>query len=184
MNVKKIDIGHSLKVHHHRSTLKLSNNYRLQYEFPVEIKLACPLFDFGDYPFDRQVCVLLIGSFRYDAKKNVYMGYLVNKKSKHKLVQNYHVKDLVALSFGSCILNYDHYYLTKDGNINFQTFQHSHFGVKMELKRSLQHFIVSVYLPSILLVLIGWFGFLVHPCNVVGRLALQFTTLIVLLIIR
>ena len=180
VNLQTFEIGKNLNEHR---TLRLSNNSRLWYNIPVVITISCPLFDFKDYPFDKQVCVLLVGSFRYHIKENVYMGYLIRKVDNQKHLQ-YKVKDVVSLSFGSCILNYDHYHYTEDGNLGFRPVKHSHFGIKIEFERSLKLQILTTFLPSTTLIFICWVGFLVDFSNVVGRLLLQLTSLLGLLIMR
>ena len=180
INIKRFKTG---KVLGGEFTLKLFEDKRLWYEVQVEITISCPLFNFKKYPFDRQVCVLLIGSFRYDIKKTIYMGYLVDNKENQRML-NYNVENVEALSFRSCILSHEHYYFKKEGNIGYTSHAHSYFGIKMEFHRLLQPHLRLTYFPSILLVIISWIGFLFGVSKVVARVGLQVTILLVLIKMR
>ena len=43
--------------------------------------------------------------------------------------------DVFDLSFGSCVVNFEHYYLTENQKLISKSLQHSHFGIKMEFQR-------------------------------------------------
>ena len=182
VNLRKLDTLDKNREEHYR-ILKVSNDKRLWYEISYEVTLFCPLFDFKDYPFDSQVCVLLIGSLRYTIEYLVYNGYLVYNTNNQRLL-HYDIVDVVDLSFGSCVLNYEHYYLTGNQKLISKSLQHSHFGIKMEFQRVVNFSTISMYISSTSMVLLSWLGFFFTPSFILGRLLCQITSLITLLGIR
>ena len=182
VNLRKLDTLDKNREEHYR-ILKVSNDKRLWYEISYEVTLFCPLFDFKDYPFDSQVCVLLIGSLRYTIEYFVYNGYLVYNTNNQRLL-HYDIVDVVELSFGSCVLNYEHYHLTENQKLISKSLQHSHFGIKMEFQRVVNFSTISMYISSTSMVLLSWLGFFFTPSFILGRLLCQITSLITLLGIR
>ena len=163
--------------------MKVSNDKRLWYEISSEVTLFCPLFDFKEYPLDSQVCVLLIGSHRYPIEYLIYNGYLIYNTNNQR-PPHYDIIDVVNLSFRSCVLNYEHYYLTKNQKLISKSLQHSHFGIKMEFQRVVNFSTISMYISSTSMVLLSWLGFFLFPSLILGRLLCQITSLITLLGIR
>ena len=181
VNLHDMRIGKGQEDHR---ILKAYNDYRFWYEFPAIITIHCPLFDFKSYPFDVQVCVLLVGSFRHPIQENVYMGYLIQNNEKYENTLQYDVENIIALSFASCILTDYHYYLSKDGNMKSQELHHSYFGIKIKVKRSIQIHIAARFLPSILFVSLSWFGFAMGASNINGRLIIQILSILGVLFMR
>ena len=182
VNLRKLDTLDKNGEEHYR-ILKVSNDKRLWYEISSQVTLFCPLFDFKDYPFDSQVCVLLIGSLRYTIKYLVYNGYLVYNTNNQRLL-HFDIIDVVELSFGSCVLNYEHYYLKENQKLISKSLQHSHFGIKMEFQRVVNFSTISMYISSTSMVLLSWLGFFFTPSFILGRVLCQIASLITLLGIR
>ena len=159
--------------------LTLFDDKRLLYEFDVEVTLRCPQFDFATYPFDEQVCKLLVGSYQYNKKQNIYTGYVDYHKEDQRPLQ-YDVKEIKALTFEEGLTNSESYYYKDDGKMEFQNESYSHFGVKMTFNRLIQPHLLCTFLPSALLVLSSWLGFLIDPAAVPGRIALSVMLLLVL----
>lgn len=180
VNLSKMEVGDGFN---ENRILKVYNNKRFWYEFPTTVTINCPLFDFKSYPFDNQVCVLLLGSFKYPIQQNVYMGYLIqNYKHNEKSLQ-YDISNIVALSFASCILSNNRYHLTGDGNMRSQEMHHSYFGIKIEMRRKIDTFIFGKFLPSLLLVSLNWFGFAMGSSNVNGRVSVHLASMFGILLI-
>lgn len=164
--------------------LKVDNNHRFWYEFPVTITINCPLFAFKSYPFDSQVCVVLLGSFKYPIQQNVYMGYLIQSSEDYDNYLQYDIDKVEALSFASCILTNNNYYLTKKGEMRSKEMHHSYFGIKIRLKRSIQIHIIARFIPSFLLVTLNWFGFAIDASNMNARLIVHMLSILGILFIR
>ena len=164
--------------------LKVDNNNRFWYEFPVTITINCPLLTFKSYPFDSQVCVMLLGSFKYPIQQNVYMGYLIQNTEDYDKNLQYDIDKVSALSFASCILTNNNYYLTKKGEMRSNEMHHSYFGIKIGLKRSIKVHIIARFIPSLLLVTLNWFGFAIDASNTNGRLIVNMISFLGILSIR
>ena len=164
--------------------LKVDNDHRFWYEFPVTITINCPLFAFKSYPFDSQVCVVLLGSFKYPIQQNVYMGYLIHNTEDYDRNLQYDIDKVAALSFASCILTNNNYYLTKKGEMRSKEMHHSYFGIKIGLKRSIKIHIVARFMPSLLLVYLNWFAFAIDASNMNGRLMVHMISFLSILSIR
>ena len=57
--------------------------------------------------------------------------------------------------------------------------QYSHFAIRMIFTRRIESYFLNAYLPSILLVMGTWFGFLIDPASVPGRISLSLMLLLV-----
>ena len=163
--------------------LSLSDGKRIWYYIPAEITLECPLFEFTKYPFDKQVCKFLIGSFGYNAKENLYRGNLVDKRKPQEALQ-YEVDEVAALTFEEGMIDYNLYYYTVDGKMKTYNDTYSYFGIKMTFTRLLLPHLICTFLPSFLLVLSSWIGFVIPMESVPGRIALSVTSLLVLMNMR
>ena len=179
-NIKEFNIQNILK---RQGAFTLYEDKRLWYEFPVQITLTCPLFDFKTYPLDEQVCKFFIGGYQYDVEKCHYKGKMSYNKNRQRPLQ-YKVKEMVALSFEDGLLNYEIYYHTIDEGMQYENITYSHFGIKMVFTRPLQQHFICTFFPSFLLVVISWLGFLIEPASVPGRIALTVTLLLVLVNMR
>ena len=181
LNVKKFNIRQIMGAE--QGFLTLSRDKRFWYEVPVEITLGCPKFNFGRYPFDEQTCNVYIGSFQYDSSKNVYHGKVVYDGNNQQILQ-YEVKDIKAIPFEEGFVHYKEYYVSDQGSIEYENVTYSHFGIEMMFRRRTQHYLLETYLPSLLLVLSSWLGFLIEPSSVPGRVSLSVTLLLCLITMR
>ena len=180
LNVKKFEIHSILET---QGFVELYEDKRLWYEIPVDITLHCPLFDFQRYPFDTQACEFYIGSYIYESDTVMFSGKVFYNLANQRKLQ-YQVKEITALSFEEGLINYTSYYNSLSGKQSNEILTYSHFGVKMAFERKLQQHILCTYLPSFLLVLCSWIGFLINPDKVPGRIALSVTLLLVLINMR
>lgn len=181
LNVKKFKIRQIMGAK--QGYLMLSSDKRFWYEIPVEVTLGCPKFDFRKYPFDEQTCNIYIGSFQYDSSKNIYQGKVVYD-GIHQQTLQYKVTDIKATSFEEGLVNYKEYYVSDQGSIEYENTTYSHFGIQMTFSRRTQHYLMETYLPSLLLVLSSWLGFLIEPSSVPGRISLSVTLLLCLITMR
>ena len=165
-----------------QSYLELYQDHTFLYRVAVDITLKCPLFKFETYPFDEQVCDLFIGSYFDDVTRAVFNGHVPYNKSNQRPLQ-YDVKLLSLLPFKDGLLSYHEYCHTGNGNFVFKDYVYSTFAVRMVFARLLQPHVLCTYLPSFLLVVSSWLGFLIRPESP-GRIALSVTLLLVLMNMR
>ena len=181
VNLSKMEVGDGVN---ENRILKVYSNNRFWYEFPTTVTISCPLFDFKSYPFDTQVCVLLLGSFRYPIQQNVYMGYLIQDSNGNEKILQYDINNIVELSFASCILSNNHYYLAENGNMRSHDVHHSYFGIKIEMQRKMGIHFFGRFLPSTVFVSLNWFGFAMGTPNINGRVSIHLVSVLGILLIR
>lgn len=180
INVKKFVIRRILK---EGGRLTLHEEKRFLYEIPVGVKLGCPQFNFDKYPFDQQTCNLSIGSFQYNEKKIHYKGNIIYDRNNQRPLQ-YNVTGITALKFEEGLIGYKQYYTSMDGDLKYENDTYSNFIVSMKFTRLIEPHLLTTYLPSSLLVLSSWLGFLIEPSSVPGRIALTVTLLLCLMTMR
>ena len=181
INVKKFVIRRILK---EEGRLTLHQDKRFLYEIPVGVKLGCPKFDFDQYPFDQQTCNFTIGSFEYNKKKIRYKGNIIYDPNKQRPLQ-YSVTEITALKFEEGLIDYKQYYTSiMNGSVQHEKDTYSKFIVRMTFTRLIKPHLFTTYLPSSLLVLSSWLGFLIEPSSVPGRIALTVTLLLCLMTMR
>ena len=177
VNIKKFKNRNILKK---ENTVYLHENKMVSYHLPVELVLNCPLFDFSFYPFDKQICDILIGSYEYHSGINVYRGdVLYDSSHQRKLL--YHVSSVASLSFEEGLRNMTYFYYTSIGEIKEMEYQFSYFATRIKLNRRLLPHLYMTHLPSFLLVLSSWVGFLIDPSSAPGRITLSVTLLLTLI---
>ena len=179
-NVRKFDIRGVLD---RQGEIGLLENKRIWYAFPVQITLNCPHFEFSAYPFDAQYCEFLVGSYQWDIDKLLYKGNMTYNENLQRPLQ-YEVSYIKALSFEEGIVGSLNFHYMENGQIEYYNDMYSHFAIKMKFERKIQAFIISTYLPSFLIVLSSWLGFLIGTKSIPGRLTVTVVLLLVLINMR
>ena len=179
-NVKTFEIK---KVLDTQRQFGMFRNKRISYDFPVQITLNCPNFEFSNYPFDTQFCDFLIGSYAWKTDRILYTGNIQYNQSKQRPLK-YAVNYVKPLSFKDGIREFTNFYHTPNGSIKFEKEEYSHFVIKMEFTRKIQAHVISFYLPSFLVVLSSWLGFLIGTASIPGRLTVTVILLLVLINMR
>ena len=180
INIKKFQTRHLVE---EQNRLILHGNKMLSYHLPVEATLNCPRFDFKKYPFDKQICELYIGSYQYHSGISVYNGDVLYSSENQRSLQ-YSVPNITALSFEDGLINLTHHYYASNGERKNMSYQFSYFGLRMEFERRFSPFFYTTYLPSFLVVLSSWTGFLIDPSCIPGRITLSVTSLLTLINMR
>ena len=179
-NVKKFEIR---KVFERLGGLKLYEDKRLVYDVNVQITLNCPHFKFDNYPFDTQFCEFSIGSYQWDRRSLLYNGSM-DYKHGHQGPLQYYINSVKSLSFEESLKGYKGYYYSPNGHLVRFTDVYSHYTVRMEFSRILQPHLISTYLPSFLIVLSSWLGFLVGTESIPGRVTVTIVLLLVIINMR
>ena len=165
------------------ASLELYGDKILWYDIPVEIKLTCPLFRFEDYPLDRQLCELMVGSYQYYSNEMRYTGSIAYDKKTQRPLQ-YQVKSVATLPLHRSIFASKEYWLSDNGTMDSDYYNYSRFVVIIELERAFQTHAMRTYFPTSLFVVSSWIGFFIDADAIPGRIALSVTLLLVLIGIR
>lgn len=141
--------------------LRLFKNETVSYNARLSVTLSCKM-DLRKYPFDKQVCSILIESFGYTSNKLLlkWSAYLDNPVSTHR-----NIRDLPQ--FRVLSIDYDNY--TRHHNI---TGNHSCLQADFHLIRNIGYYVIQMYIPSLLIVMLSWLSFWLNVNSVPGRVSL------------
>ncbi|ESN94991.1 hypothetical protein HELRODRAFT_102800, partial [Helobdella robusta] len=149
--------------------LKLTPAGTLWYVTKITATLACPM-NLEKFPMDTQVCPMLFESFGY-TYETMYFRMLQHNESIAIDIS----RDLQLPQFfikNSSVINCDQ---------NYTTGLYPCLEFKFILKRDIGYFLIQVYVPSILIVILSWVSFWINvdasPARVsIGLLTVLTTT--------
>ncbi|KAL3880087.1 hypothetical protein ACJMK2_032356 [Sinanodonta woodiana] len=139
--------------------LRFYSNGTISYTTRLSVTLTCPM-DLKKYPFDKQTCSILIESF----------GYTDDKLS---LLWSNH-SDAVVVNFGIVLPQFritDQKY-KEFTRVHRITGNHSCLQAEFHLERNIGYYIVQMYVPSMLIVMLSWVSFWLNANSVPGRVSL------------
>ena len=164
-NVKKFEIKKVLK---RQNGLGLYGDKRIWYAFSVQVALYCPRFEYSNYPFDIQICDFHIGSYQWNKESILFNGTMLYNTSLQRSLQ-YKINNIRPLSFKEGLIDYTGHVYKTNGEIEAYKEVYSTFAIRMEFSRILKPQLICTYLPSFLIVMISWIGFLIGTTSVPGR---------------
>ncbi|CAF1111393.1 unnamed protein product, partial [Adineta steineri] len=128
---------------------RLFPNGSIWYSSRITVKAKCNM-NLKNFPVDTQICHLLIGSFANSALDIQYNWRLGNNKSV-----NFDTKVLLS-QFD--LIQYPQYdEITNTNGRNFSVLR-----ADFVLKRHMGYYILQVYVPSSMLVMLSWVSFFIH----------------------
>ncbi|XP_055844914.1 gamma-aminobutyric acid receptor subunit alpha-2 [Episyrphus balteatus] len=145
--------------------LRLSQDGDILYSMRLTIKATCPM-ELKNFPMDRQSCPLIIGSYGYTSRQLVYEWYsddAVNFVPGMTLNQF----DLISMSHRNST------YERREGEFSVLL-------VAFNLKRHTGYFLIQVYVPCILIVVLSWVSFWIHREATSDRVGLCITAVLTL----
>ncbi|XP_076468213.1 glycine receptor subunit alpha-4-like [Babylonia areolata] len=146
--------------------MKLYPDGQLEYFARLSLTLSCPM-NLRNYPFDRQECTLKIGSFGFDSDKLMLEWSTddnpVDVNTEIELPQF----QVVGYESRACE--------TKDVS---RIGNHSCLEATFHLERSLQYYLIQMYIPSTLIVIVSWLSFWLTVGSVAGRISLGVLTVL------
>ncbi|CAK9299804.1 unnamed protein product [Gordionus sp. m RMFG-2023] len=145
--------------------LRIDNNGSILYSTRLTIKARCPM-SLMNFPMDRQVCPLIIGSFGYETKDVIY------KWGKKNAVS--FTNDLKFSQFA--MVHTDSYEVLIDSHIK----NSSMLKVEFHFKRHIGYFLLQIYLPCILIVVLSWVSFWINREATADRVGLSITSVLAL----
>ncbi|XP_046553483.1 gamma-aminobutyric acid receptor alpha-like isoform X2 [Haliotis rubra] len=150
--------------------VRISPNGNVLYSQRLTIRASC-VMDLKTFPLDIQSCPLFFGSFAYSTEDVVYQ-WRYGKDGKSVEFG----KDIWLSQFdliGSPLSNYT-------GNIKGAP--HTILNVKFHLYRHAGYFIIQVYVPCALLVILSWVAFWINREATADRIALGTLTVLTMTI--
>ncbi|KAL7030184.1 hypothetical protein ACKWTF_006564 [Chironomus riparius] len=161
-NAKKSHI-HTITVPN--KLLRLSEDGDILYSMRLTIRASCPM-QLRNFPMDRQSCPLILGSYAYTNKEVEYEWYNNNSVSFDSGMALSQF-DLISFRQENLTLR------RREGD--FSTLQ-----VLFNLQRHTGYFLIQVYVPCILIVILSWVSFWIHREATSDRVGLGITTVLTL----
>ncbi|KYM97474.1 PREDICTED: gamma-aminobutyric acid receptor subunit alpha-1 [Cyphomyrmex costatus] len=145
--------------------LRISQDGDILYSMRLTIKAKCPM-ELRNFPMDRQFCPLIMGSYAYTSGQLVYEwqeGLSVNFIPGMALSQF----DLMGSPYRNLT------FFRREGE--FSVLQ-----VSFNLQRHTGYFLIQVYVPCVLIVVLSWVSFWIHREATSDRVGLGITTVLTL----
>ncbi|KAJ8949687.1 hypothetical protein NQ314_008149, partial [Rhamnusium bicolor] len=168
--------------------LRISQDGDILYSMRLTIKAKCPM-ELRSFPMDRQSCPLIMGSYAYTSKDLIYQWQneaSVNFVPGMTLSQF----DLISSPYRNFTLKrreerffYYKFYLFLTSPIQYLKMVSGEFSVlqvSFNLQRHTGYFLIQVYVPCILIVVLSWVSFWIHREATSDRVGLGITTVLTL----
>ncbi|XP_049801112.1 glutamate-gated chloride channel-like [Schistocerca nitens] len=131
----------------------------------ISMTLSCPM-DLRRYPHDVQVCSLMMGSYGWKTDDVVLLW---KDGDPVQIMSNLHLSLFTLEKF-----------LTDYCNTATTTGDYSCLKVELLLRREFNYYMIHVYLPSCMLVIMSWASFWLDRGDTASRLSLVVAALLVL----
>uniref|UniRef100_A0A146MBU7 Gamma-aminobutyric acid receptor subunit alpha-6 n=1 Tax=Lygus hesperus TaxID=30085 RepID=A0A146MBU7_LYGHE len=145
--------------------LRINQDGDILYSMRLTIKAKCPM-ELHNFPMDRQSCPLILGSYAYPSRQLVYewqSGKSVSFETGMALSQF----DLMGSPQRNLTLK------RREGEFSL-------LQVNFNLRRHTGYFLIQVYVPCILIVVLSWVSFWIHREATSDRVGLCITTVLTL----
>uniref|UniRef100_A0A1I8IWN6 Gamma-aminobutyric acid receptor alpha-like n=1 Tax=Macrostomum lignano TaxID=282301 RepID=A0A1I8IWN6_9PLAT len=160
--------GHASYLHNITSPnvlIRITSAGEILYSMRLTIKAHCPM-DFHRYPMDTQHCPLHIGSHGYAGGDLTYSWRYARRSIETAANLMMSQFDLVKVSTSGSVRP-----VARLGNFSV-------LSVSFVLKRHVGYFLIQLYLPCALLVVLSWVSFWLNREATADRVALGITTVL------
>uniref|UniRef100_A0AAY4A2B0 Glycine receptor alpha 3 n=1 Tax=Denticeps clupeoides TaxID=299321 RepID=A0AAY4A2B0_9TELE len=144
--------------------LRIFKNGNVLYSIRLTLTLSCPM-DLKNFPMDVQTCIMQLESF----------GYTMND-----LIFEWQEKGPVQVADG---LTLPQFILKDESDLRYCT-KHYNTGkftcieVRFHLERQMGYYLIQMYIPSLLIVILSWVSFWINMDAAPARVALGITTVL------
>ncbi|XP_011329536.1 gamma-aminobutyric acid receptor alpha-like isoform X2 [Ooceraea biroi] len=145
--------------------VRLYQDGRVLYSSRLTIKAGCPM-NLEDFPMDTQRCPLQFGSFSYTTRDVIY---------KWNSARQVAIAEDMKLSQFDLVANPTANHSTAPG---FSHANYSILHVYFHLQRHMGNFLIQVYGPCVLLVVLSWVSFWLNREATADRVSLGITTVL------
>jgi len=143
--------------------VRIYPNGDILYSIRISLTLACPM-DLRLYPLDKQVCVLQIASYGWATDDLVYKWKDVDPV---QIVPGLHLPRFTLEQYKSAYCNV----ITNTG-------EYSCLKVELIFKREFSYYLITIYVPCCMLVIVSWVSFWLDQHAIPARVSLGVTTLL------
>ncbi|GJQ65250.1 Grd [Trypoxylus dichotomus] len=157
--------------------VRLYQDGRVLYSSRLTIKAGCPM-NLEDFPMDIQRCPLKFGSFGYTSRDVIYRW---NRHRQVAIAEDMKLSqfDLIATPAANhtdTVISSD----SKSGvrSVTITITEYSMLLVSFHLQRHMGNFLIQVYGPCVLLVVLSWVSFWLNREATADRVSLGITTVL------
>ncbi|XP_042235804.1 glutamate-gated chloride channel-like isoform X2 [Homarus americanus] len=143
--------------------LRIFPNGGVLYSIRISLTLSCPM-NLQLYPLDRQTCELLLASYGWTTEDLVFLW---REGDPVQITQNLHLPRFTLEKF-----------LTEYCNSKTNTGAYSCLKVDLLFKREFSYYLLTIYIPCCMLVIVSWVSFWLDQNAVPARVSLGVTTLL------
>ncbi|XP_076679968.1 glycine receptor alpha 1 isoform X6 [Andrena cerasifolii] len=133
------------------------------YSIRISLTLSCPM-NLKLYPLDRQTCSLRMASYGWTTDDLVFLW---KEGDPVQVVKNLHLPRFTLEKF-----------LTDYCNSKTNTGEYSCLKVDLLFKREFSYYLIQIYIPCCMLVIVSWVSFWLDQSAVPARVSLGVTTLL------
>ncbi|CAJ0960595.1 unnamed protein product, partial [Mesorhabditis belari] len=145
--------------------IRIHEDGSILYSVRLSLVLSCPM-SLEYYPLDRQTCLIDLASYAYTTQDIKYVWKAENPIQKKKgLEQSLPSFELANVETGSC-------------TSNTNTGEYSCLRTRLILRREFSYYLLQLYIPSFMLVIVSWVSFWLDKDSVPARVTLGVTTLL------
>ncbi|XP_056228889.1 glycine receptor subunit alpha-3 isoform X2 [Seriola aureovittata] len=144
--------------------LRIFKNGNVLYSIRLTLTLSCPM-DLKNFPMDVQTCIMQLESFGYTMNDLIF-----------EWQENGPVQVAEGLTLPQFILKdeSDLRYCTK----HYNTGKFTCIEVRFHLERQMGYYLIQMYIPSLLIVILSWVSFWINMDAAPARVALGITTVL------
>uniref|UniRef100_A0A8C5PKZ6 Glycine receptor alpha 3 n=1 Tax=Leptobrachium leishanense TaxID=445787 RepID=A0A8C5PKZ6_9ANUR len=144
--------------------LRIFKDGNVLYSIRLTLTLSCPM-DLKNFPMDVQTCIMQLESFGYT------MNDLIFEWQENAPVQ---IADGLTLPQFVLKEEKDLRYCTK----HYNTGKFTCIEVRFHLERQMGYYLIQMYIPSLLIVILSWVSFWINMDAAPARVALGITTVL------
>ncbi|XP_060828318.1 glutamate-gated chloride channel isoform X5 [Bombus pascuorum] len=143
--------------------IRIFPNGSVLYSIRISLTLSCPM-NLKLYPLDRQVCSLRMASYGWTTDDLVFLW---KEGDPVQVVKNLHLPRFTLEKF-----------YTDYCNSKTNTGEYSCLKVDLLFKREFSYYLIQIYIPCCMLVIVSWVSFWLDQSAVPARVSLGVTTLL------
>lgn len=143
--------------------LRIHPNGDVLFSIRISLVLSCPM-NLKFYPLDKQICSILMVSYGYTTEDLVFLW---KEGDPVQVTKNLHLPRFTLERFQTD-------YCTSRTN----TGDYSCLRVDLVFKREFSYYLIQIYIPCCMLVIVSWVSFWLDPTSIPARVSLGVTTLL------
>ncbi|XP_076336041.1 glutamate-gated chloride channel-like [Tachypleus tridentatus] len=155
--------GHFHKIIMPNVLLRIYPNGKVLYSIRISLVLSCPM-NLKYYPLDKQTCSIVMASYGYTTED---LKFEWKEGDPVQVTKNLHLPRFTLEK-----------YLTNYCTSKTNTGEYSCLKVDLVFKREFSYYLITIYIPCCMLVIVSWVSFWLDQNAIPARVSLGVTTLL------